>query len=92
MFWAEFRNENYIIAAGEEKSYAGYDINGAIVTPTTANQFTGYWFYGTSRELGHKFFLVLSPKNAVNKSRNSAAAHEKTHKDTDNFLSRWRML
>ncbi|MFV8354438.1 TonB-dependent receptor domain-containing protein [Flavobacterium sp. XS2P14] len=74
-FGAEFRHENYIIAAGEEKSYAAYDINGALVNATTANNLRVTDFYGTNRGAGVQVFPGFGPANALNKDRNSVALY-----------------
>lgn len=74
-FGAEYRNENYIITAGEEKSYAAYDITGALVNATTANNLRVTDFYGNNRGAGAQVFPGFSPTNALNKSRNSIALY-----------------
>ena len=74
-FGAEYRNEKYSITAGEEKSYAAYDITGALVTATTANNLRVTDFYGTNRSAGAQVFPGFSPANAVDKTRNSAALY-----------------
>jgi iron complex outermembrane receptor protein len=72
-FGLEFRSENYTIAAGEEKSYASYDVNGVLVNPSTATLNKPTDFYGNYRTGAAQVFPGFSPTNTLNKSRNSVA-------------------
>ncbi len=74
-FGTELRNENFKINAGEEKSYAGYDINGNFVTSATPYNLQVTDFFGTSRGLGAQVFPGFSPKNALDKTRSSVALY-----------------
>ncbi|MEH6537062.1 MAG: TonB-dependent receptor [Psychroserpens sp.] len=73
---AEYKVENYYIEEGELNSYASYDINGDIVTASTAdallvrNNFTGVALGG-----GAQVFRGFDPNNASNNTRNSMAAY-----------------
>jgi len=83
-FGAEFRHENYIISAGEEKSYALYDITGQLVTTTTPNNMKVTDFYGTNRGAGAQVFPGFSPSNALDKTRNSVALYGDLEYDINN--------
>jgi iron complex outermembrane receptor protein len=74
-FGTELRNENYKITAGEEKSYAGYDVNGNFVTSATPYNLQVTDFFGTSRGLGAQVFPGFSPTNALDKTRSSVALY-----------------
>ena len=75
-FGAEYRVENFQIIEGEEESWASYDVNGELVTGSTPdslkvkNNFTGANLAGAAQVFGG-----FTPKNAVNKNRNSIAAY-----------------
>jgi iron complex outermembrane receptor protein len=75
-FGAEFKVENYELAAGEEASYASYDINGNPVTSVTSddlivrNNFTGAPLGG-----GAQVYRGFDPGNAINKFRNNIAGY-----------------
>ncbi len=80
-FGGEYRLENYKINAGEEGSYATYDTNGLpIVDPTT--QFAPIDpISGNPRPGGSQGFPGFSPKNEVDKTRNSQALYVDTELD-----------
>jgi len=73
---AEYKVENYEIIVGEEASYQSYDINGNIVTSTTAdnllvrNNFTGTPLGGSSQ-----VYRGFSPGNSVSKYRNNISGY-----------------
>ena len=75
-FGAEYRVENFQITAGEESSWASYDVNGELVTGSThdslkvKNNFTGADLGGAAQVFGG-----FTPNNVVNKNRNSIAAY-----------------
>lgn len=64
-FGGEFRFEQYQIKAGDEASYATYDINGNIATPGSTVVGNG----------GSQSFMGFSPDNALKKSRHSTAVY-----------------
>ncbi len=87
-FGAEFKVENYEITAGEEASYTSYDINGNIVTGTTAsdllvrNNFTGGTLGG-----GSQVYRGFDPGNAISKFRDNISAYIDLEADfTENWL------
>jgi iron complex outermembrane receptor protein len=75
-FGAEYRVENFQVTAGEEASYATYDINGEVVQSSTPdslkvkNNFTGANLAGAAQ-----VFSGFTPNNEVNKNRNSIAGY-----------------
>jgi iron complex outermembrane recepter protein len=87
-FGAEYRIENYEIFAGEEGSYAKYDIFGNVVT-SLANtgrdldgdgiadepDYTVRDFFGNARPGGSQVFPGFSPTNELSKFRNSFATY-----------------
>lgn len=72
-FGGEFRFEEYQITAGDEASYARYDINGNIATP-------GSTVIGNG---GSQSFMGFSPDNALKKSRHSTAVYADVSYDLD---------
>jgi iron complex outermembrane receptor protein len=86
-FGGEFRYENYNITAGEESSWALYDINGNIQTATTANNLKPTTFFGATRPGGAQVFPGFRPANVTDKSRTSVAAYLDSELDvTDKWL------
>lgn len=87
-FGAEYRYETYGINAGDENSYARYDINGNIITST--GQQPPVDFYGSARPGGSQVFPGFSPTNSRfndEANRNSVAAYVDTELDvTNRFL------
>jgi len=67
-FGGEFRFEQYDIKAGEQASYARYDIFGNVVTPTTPEA-------NVVGAGGAQSFTGFSPDNALTKSRHSTAVY-----------------
>ncbi len=68
---AEYRMEGYDIFAGQEESWATYDINGDIWNGDAATQVVD--FFGRSRPGGIQVFPGFRPENERNASRNSYA-------------------
>ncbi|NIF07308.1 TonB-dependent receptor [Chryseobacterium sp. Tr-659] len=76
-FGGEFRFEQYEINAGEEGSYAQYDINGNIATGGSSVLGAG----------GSQSFIGFSPSNALKKDRHSTAVYADVSYDLDKKLS-----
>lgn len=76
-FGGEFRFEEYQIKAGEEASYARYDVNGNIATP-------GSIVIGNG---GSQSFMGFSPDNALKKDRHSTAVYADVSYDLDKKLN-----
>lgn len=86
-FGGEMRFEKYKIENGEEASWALYDINRNIQTPTTAVALKPTDFFGNTRPGGAQVFPGFRPENALNEGRNSVAAYVDTELDvTDKWL------
>ena len=86
-FGGEGRFENFKISAGEESSYALYDINGSIQTPSIAGNLKPTDFYGATRPGGSQVFPGFRPENAINKGRKSFALYSDNELDvTDKWL------
>lgn len=85
-FGSEFRYEKFNINKGEEASYAAYDINGHIVTASTAsNSLVTNPLSGNVRPAGSQGFPGYSQN--VGKSRNNFAAYVDTELDvTKNWM------
>ncbi|WP_025739823.1 TonB-dependent receptor [Aquimarina pacifica] len=86
-FGTEYRTENFEIFAGEEGSYATYDINGlAITDPATQIQPTDP-DSGELRPGGSQGFPGYSPANEVDRSRSNISVYADAELDiTDSFL------
>ncbi|PJE44614.1 MAG: TonB-dependent receptor [Flavobacterium sp.] len=86
-FGAEYRTEQFTIFAGEEGSYATYDVNGQPITdplnqtiPTDPNT-------GDPRPGGSQGFPGYSPDNVVNRSRSNVSLYVDGELDvSDNFM------
>ncbi|NOY47493.1 MAG: TonB-dependent receptor [Chlorobi bacterium] len=74
-FGAEYRVENYQLLAGEEASWASYDINGEVVTQTTPDANKVYSYFGRLVPGGSQVFPGYRPENEVDQSRNSYAGY-----------------
>ncbi|MFV5703794.1 TonB-dependent receptor domain-containing protein [Flavobacterium sp. XS2P12] len=86
-FGAEYRHENFSITAGQPESYNLYDINGGVVTATTAANIKVTDFYGAARPNGSQVFPGFRPANAIDKDRNSVAVYTDLELDvTDKWL------
>ncbi|WP_300977367.1 TonB-dependent siderophore receptor [Flavobacterium sp.] len=96
-FGAEYRFENYTITAGEEASWAAYDINGNIQTPSTSANLRPTSFFGTLptntnpatniRPGGAQVFPGFRPQNEKDETRNSFALYLDGELDiTEKFL------
>ena len=84
-FGAEYRLENYQIVAGQLDSYAQYTASGEVIT--IATQQPAVDFFGRKRPGGAQVFPGFSPKNEVNRGRNSIAGYIDLEADvTDSFL------
>ncbi len=65
-FGAEHRYENFKITAGEEASYATYDVNGNVWNNTTQRPTD---FFGNALAGGSQVFAGFRPENAVDKKQ-----------------------
>ncbi|MBJ7881222.1 TonB-dependent receptor [Gelidibacter salicanalis] len=84
-FGAEYRLENYVIFAGEAASYLQYTAQGEGIT--LASQQPSVDFFGNKRPGGSQVFPGFSPKNEVERGRNSVAGYIDLEADiTDSFL------
>ncbi|MEP3838366.1 MAG: TonB-dependent receptor [Algibacter sp.] len=86
---AEYRVENFFIEAGEESSYAKYDVNGEVETATASEdptlQVTD--FFGNQASAGAQVFSGFTPENAIDTKRNSMALYIDVEADiTEKFL------
>lgn len=86
-FGTEGRFENFKITQGERDSYALYDINGLIQSPSTAGNLKPTDFFGSTRPGGAQVFPGFRPENAVSKDRSSFAVYSDNELDiTDKWL------
>ncbi|UZT96171.1 TonB-dependent receptor [Chryseobacterium fluminis] len=76
-FGGEFRFEQYELKAGEEASYARYDVNGNIAVPGATVEGNG----------GAQSFIGFSPENALKKSRTSTALYADVSYDLNKKLN-----
>lgn len=84
-FGAEYRIENYEIFAGQESSYSRYTPEGDAITSIL--QSPAEDFFGASRPGGSQVFPGFSPKNELNRDRNSVAGYIDLEADiTSSFL------
>ncbi|WP_291867506.1 TonB-dependent receptor [Maribacter sp.] len=86
---AEYRIDNYFIEAGEESSYAKYDINGEVETYVSSidPSLQVVDFFGNQPTAGAQVFSGFTPKNVVDAKRNSFAFYWDIEADiTDKFL------
>ncbi|MBQ0787782.1 MAG: TonB-dependent receptor [Oceanihabitans sp.] len=74
-FGAEYRVENYQLLAGEEASWASYDLNGQIVTGSTPDADLVTSYFGNVVPGGAQVFPGYRPGNEVNQNRNSYAGY-----------------
>ncbi|MFT4534596.1 MAG: iron complex outermembrane receptor protein [Saprospiraceae bacterium] len=69
-FGTEFRSENFQIFAGQEASYANYDVNGVILTnPAIQDPFINE--FGQQPSGGSQGFPGYSPSNVVDRNRSN---------------------
>ncbi len=88
-FGSEYRIDNYFIEAGEESSYAKYDINGEVETAASAQDpsLQVVDFFGNQASAGAQVFSGFTPDNAVDAKRNSYAFYADVEADlTESFL------
>ncbi|MDQ1097270.1 MULTISPECIES: TonB-dependent receptor plug domain-containing protein [Chryseobacterium] len=84
-FGGEHRYENFTITAGEEASYATYDVNGNV---WTGNSQRPTDFFGNPLTGGSQVFSGFRPANAVDKNRQSVAAYA----DVEMNFNRWLLV
>ncbi len=86
-FGTEYRTENFEIFAGEEGSYATYDVNGLPITdPANQTQPTDP-ISGELRPGGSQGFPGYSPANEVDRSRSNLSVYADAELDiSDSFL------
>ncbi len=85
-FGAEYRVENYAIVAGEEISYAQYNMEGNVHDPTDPESVVPTDFFGSSRPGGIQVFPGFKPENEVDAYRNSIAGYADVEADfTESF-------
>ncbi|GAA3511444.1 TonB-dependent receptor [Aquimarina addita] len=85
-FGTEYRTENFTIFAGEEGSYATYDVNGLAITDPTQVQPVDE-DSGELRPGGSQGFPGYSPANEVDRSRSNLSLYSDAELDiTDSFL------
>lgn len=86
-FGAEYRIENYQLIAGEEASWASYDIYGDVVTASTPDADKQYSYFGSLVPGGSQVFPGYRPENALDQNRNSYAGYVDVEADiTEDFL------
>ncbi|MDH5380265.1 MAG: TonB-dependent receptor [Cyclobacteriaceae bacterium] len=85
-FGSEFRLENYKLFAGEEASWATYDINGNPINSVTDPADKVYSFYGNAIPGGSQVFPGYRPSNEVDKFRTSYAMYTDIEAD---FSDKW---
>ena len=86
-FGAEARFESYRIKAGDQNSWAQYDVNGNVITTSTQTPPTD--FFGAARPGGAQVFPGFRPTNETetkNANRNSVALYVDTEIDLTNRL------
>ena len=85
-FGMEFRTENFIIFAGEEASYALYDVDGLpVINPAT--QTVAFDSNGDDLPGGSQGFPGYSPDNEVDRSRTNLSFYADTEYNfSDDFL------
>ncbi len=70
-FGAEYRNENFIIFAGEPGSYGTFDTNGVLITDPSRQTQPIHNDSGGPRPGGSQGFPGYSPANEINRSRSN---------------------
>jgi iron complex outermembrane receptor protein len=86
-FGAEYRTEKFNIFAGEEGSYATYDVNGIAVTDPTTQTIPNDPITGDPRPGGSQGFPGYSPSNVVDRTRSNVSLYADGELDiTEKFL------
>jgi iron complex outermembrane receptor protein len=86
-FGGEYRTEQFTIFAGEEASYATYDVDGQVVTDPTNQTIPIDPETGDTRPGGSQGFPGYSPANAVNRGRSNVSLYADGELDVnDNFM------
>lgn len=86
-FGAEYRTEQFTIFAGEEGSYATYDVNGQPITDPLNQTIPTDPVTGDPRPGGSQGFPGYSPDNVVNRSRSNVSLYADGELDvSDNFM------
>ena len=86
-FGAEYRTEKFNIFAGEEGSYATYDVNGQPVTDPTTQTIPTDPETGDPRPGGSQGFPGYSPANVVDRTRSNVSLYADGELDiTEKFL------
>ncbi|WP_333875982.1 TonB-dependent receptor plug domain-containing protein [Flavobacterium sp.] len=86
-FGAEYRTEQFTIFAGEEGSYATYDVNGQPVTDPANQTIPTDPETGEPRPGGSQGFPGYSPANVVDRSRSNVSLYADGELDvSDNFM------
>lgn len=86
-FGAEYRTEQFNIFAGEEGSYATYDVNGQPITDPLNQTIPTDPVTGDPRPGGSQGFPGYSPDNVVNRSRSNVSLYADGELDvSDNFM------
>ena len=86
-FGAEYRTENFIIFAGEQGSYATYDIRGVAITDPQNQSTPTDPITGEFRPGGSQGFPGYSPANEVDESRTNISLYADSELDiTESFL------
>lgn len=86
-FGAEYRTENFVIFAGEEASYATYDVNGNVITDPSIQEQPTDPLTGDLRPGGSQGFPGYSPDNEVDRNRSNISLYADGEIEfTDAFL------
>jgi len=86
-FGAEYRTEQFTIFAGEEGSYATYDVNGQAITDPANQTIPVDPITGDVRPGGSQGFPGYSPANVVNRGRSNASLYADGELDVnENFM------
>jgi iron complex outermembrane receptor protein len=85
-FGTEFRVEQFKIFAGEEGSYATYDVNGNVITDPTTQSPPIDPISGEPRPGGSQGFPGYSPLNTVNKNRTNFSLYTDAELDVTKAL------
>ncbi|MDF1695962.1 MAG: TonB-dependent receptor [Saprospiraceae bacterium] len=73
-FGTEYRSENFVIFAGQEASYAAYDVNGVAITDaSTQSPFLNE--FGQQPSGGSQGFPGYSPSNEVDQNRSNISLY-----------------